>query len=269
MRENVDKFACVLAFCGESGSGKSTIAGIYRDCLQEQGIRAEFATKYISGRSERENEDPDVKIVDSIPEGCIKGSPRKGQEIGYDLQEIRAMICEGVFPIVVTKDVKFLATLATLLNPEKDCDTMKYEGRELPVVRMRIYDVRSVELSNDELTSLTKQRHPDLSQQELEKEAKARTTSWQPYYHDRFGCGDMMEQIVNFREYEFMKKYISKHVIGELNENENTLLGYVNLWKENPACNNTGVILGKYGCIASDSKEYLKKQNVLDSIEKK
>lgn len=263
MEDSKVKFASVLAFCGESGSGKSTVASLFRYCLQELGIRAEFATKYISGRKMREVEDPGVNIVDKIPEKCLKGSPRKGQEIGYDLDEIKQMLKGGIFPIVITKDINFLANLTLLLNPKSVEYTQSYKGRELPVVRTRIYDIQSNNLSLEEVVELEKKRNSGENEEEILSHIAERVTSWRSYYRDRSGSSDFIERVVNIKDLDYMKNYIMKNLIGALDNDEKTLLGYINLWNENPDFDNSGLILSSYARLINSAEYYLQKQSAL------
>lgn len=277
--------AAILAFCGESGAGKSTIAKLVKECLEKQGFRAEFATKYISGRKQRKNEDPNVQIVSRIPKNCIKCSPRKGEEVGYDLRELEDMLSRGIYPIIISKDLKLLAEIFAVFNPEKPRDFETFDGKvvpifdpkkntfetytenKLPVIRMRIYDVRSAGMTDAQMENLIQERNSNLERHEIDREVSSRKVKWDEYYRQRYGSGDILETFTNVKDYAAAEQMVKELIVGSSASDESTILGYNALWHGTDECYTAGVIVGQYNKLSKGVQEYLKKQEELELAE--
>ena len=284
--EKQANLAAILAFCGESGAEKSTIARMVKECLEKQGYRAEFATKYISGRKQRENEDPNVQIVSRIPKNCIKGSPREGEEVGYDLQEIEEMLSRGIYPIIISKDLKLLAEIFAIFNPEQPNCFETFDGKlvpifnpdknafetyansKLPVLRRRIYDVRIAGMTDAQMEDLVKTRNVNLGKREVDREVSSRKIKWDEYYRQRYGSEDILESITNVKDYAAAQQMVDELIVGSATSSENTILGYNALWHGTDECYTAGVIVGQYFKRSKGVQEYLKSQEALELQER-
>lgn len=99
----------VIGIGGVSGGKKSTTAKLFDEELTAMGYKTAWPKKYIV-RPQRKTEDPNTICVSSeseIPKSVTKWSI-DGKIVGYDIEEIKQMLANDIWPIVLSSNLELL-----------------------------------------------------------------------------------------------------------------------------------------------------------------
>ena len=252
----------VIGIGGMTGSGKSTCAKIFANKLEKAGYKVGWPTKYIT-RKRRSNEDINTICVekeDDIPSSFTKWDIN-GKIVAYDIEEIKNMIDNDIFPIVLSSSLDLLFEIKEkvksknplLLKDNLDEDVKSFLLNRWDLENMRIIYTVSYYLDRDSLKKLTIDRGI-INDNDVEKEVTKRYDE-RDYY---------MQQFLKYYSYVGRGNHV---LITKLPNMENFNMEYINEMIEKMLNNssNGNISILEHDKINRFFIEESKSDNVIDS----
>jgi uridine kinase len=228
----------VIGIGGMTGSGKSTCAKIFANKLEKAGYKVGWPTKYVT-RKRRSNEDTNTICVDredDIPASFTRWDIN-GKTVAYDIQEIRNMIDDDIFPIVLSSSLDLLFDIKRSVkskNPILLKDTIDEEvkafllSNQTDLENMRIIYTVSYYLDKDNLKELTMSRGI-ANEEDLEREVEKRYNE-RDYYMGQFlkyysyvsrGTHTLITKLPNMQNFNmtYLEEMVDRHLNGIYDNN--------------------------------------------------